>query len=39
MERSERNLEKSIMDMMQVEGCNDLRDPVLGEQSQIIYCS
>ena len=30
MERSERNLEKSILDMMQVESVNEYQDPVLG---------
>lgn len=37
MERSERTLEKSIIDMMQVETLVDEQDPIVGELSQVIY--
>ena len=37
MERSERSLEKSVLDLMHVESVQELQDPALGEVSQIIY--
>ena len=35
----EKSLEKSIMDILQVDLANEMRDPALGECSQVIYNS
>ena len=37
MEKSERNLERSVLDLMNVENVHEFQDPALGEVSQIIY--
>lgn len=39
MEKSGRDLEKSIMDMLQLDGNNELHDPIMSTLSHVIYNS